>query len=364
LATGLPKLKIDYLESFTDDTGIFQHGRYCIPRRDEGYTTDDNARALIVCTRYHRLSQNKRTERLASIYLAFLYHMQKQNGYFHNYLGYDRRYLDVDGSDDCIGRALWSLGCTVNSTLKQDFRMFSKDNFDRGLSAVERSISLRCHAHTILGLYEYYQAFQDNNIKSTIERLANNLVMQYQHNSHENWRWFEPHLTYDNARLPQALFKAYMINPAQEYLDVAKESMAFQVNTQFVDNMFVPIGNNGWYKQGSERAIYDQQPLEACAMVDAAADAFYATKDKSYLKIANVAFQWYLGRNTKNTVLYNSATGGCYDGLNSGSVNLNQGAESSLSYLLARLRLEELKHVLGREKVNLSTSVLDNIVVN
>ena len=350
MAIQLPPLKIDYLRSFTDDTGVFQHAKYGVPRRSEGYTTDDNARALIACIRYHRLKNDPQMKALANVYLAFLNHMQKPDGNFHNYLGYERSFLDVDGSADCMGRTLWSCGCTINSALPKDMRLVAKDIFDGGLPWVWKTMSLRVYAFAIMGLSQYFQAIPDNNLAVSVGKLADNLVQHFQDQVKDDWRWFEPHLTYDNARLPQALYIAYRMVGNQKYLDVAKESMDFLVKTQMVDGVFVPIGNDGWYKRGGKRALHDQQPLEASGMVEAAIDAFYATKDRGYLKVAYVIFDWFLGRNMENAMLYNPETGGCYDGLCRNSVNLNQGAESSISYLLARMKLEELKKVKRGEK--------------
>ncbi len=346
----LPAIKLDYLKSFTDDTGVFQHAKYCIPRRNEGYTTDDNARALIACTQLNGFKNDKRVKDLANIYLAFLQYMQKPDGSFHNYLSYERYYLDVDGSDDCFGRALWSCGCTVNSNLLNDSRLVAKEIFDKGLPCIWRSISLRGYAFTILGLYQCYKANPDDKLLQSIDKLADNMVTQYRNEAKPDWQWFETHLTYDNARLPQALFEAYMITRKQVHLEVAKESLGFLLKTQMMEDKFVPIGNNGWYTRGGERAVYDQQPLEASALVDAAIDAFYATKDGGYAKTASLAFQWFLGRNTRKTVMYNPETAGCFDGLTPEAVNRNQGAESSISYLMARLKMEELKRYSEAEK--------------
>ena len=341
---------MDYLRSFTDDTGVFQHAKYCIPRRNEGYTTDDNARALIACIRYHRLKKDPEMKSLANVYLAFLNHMQKTDGNFHNYLGYERVFLDVDGSEDCVGRTLWSCGSTINSALPKDMRMVAKDIFDRGLPWVWKTTSLRFSAFTIMGLSQYFQAIPDSDLTANTAKLADNLVQHYEDKVKHDWHWFEPHLTYDNARLSQALFIAYRMVGNQKYLDVAKESMDFLLETQMVDDVFVPIGNDGWYKHGGNRAFYDQQPLEATAMVEAAVDAYYATKDKRYVQVANTAFGWFLGRNSGKLMVYNPETTGCFDGIHADRVNMNQGAESSISYLLARLRLEELKGGFWKQK--------------
>jgi hypothetical protein len=306
---------------------------------------------LIACTLYHRLKKDVRIERLANIYLSFLNYMQKPDGAFHNYLSYDRRFLDDDGSADCIGRALWGCGCAINSTLSLEMQMVSKDIFDRGLPCISKISSPRCYAFAILGLYQYYQSSQDLNLKIIIEKFANNLVQHYQDEARDNWHWFEPQLTYDNARLPQSLFEAYVILGNSRYLDVAKESIDFLLKIQMINEKFVPIGNNGWYKRGAVRPFYDQQPLEASAMVDGTIDAFYATADKRYAQIANNVFRWYLGKNTQDIMVYNPRTAGCYDGVTPKKVNMNQGSESSISYLMARLKLEELYQTTDYKKV-------------
>ncbi|MCW3996854.1 MAG: glycosyltransferase [Candidatus Bathyarchaeota archaeon] len=350
MAIRLPPIKIDYLEALTDDTGVFQHAKYCIPKRSEGYTTDDNARALIVCTRYTKLKKEKRVERLAKIYLAFLNHMQKPEGSFHNYLAYERTFLDVDGSEDSMGRAMWSCGCTLNSTLPVYMKRAAKEMFDKALPWVFKSTSLRFYSFTILGLAQYNRAYPDNDIRVSIGKLADSLVQRYLDTAKDDWRWFETYLTYDNARLPQALFEAYDVVGKPNYLMVAEETMDFLLQTQMLEGVFLPIGNDGWYKRGENRAFYDQQPLEAAAMTDAAVDAFYATKNEVYIKVAASGFEWFLGKNSNKVMVYDPQTGGCYDGLNVVNVNMNQGGESSISYLLARLKLEELKQMIQTKK--------------
>jgi hypothetical protein len=277
--------------------------------------------------------------------------MQRVEGNFHNYLSYDRRYLDVEGSDDCLGRALWSLGCVVNSALPNDLRLVSKEIFDRGFPWAQKSTSVRCFAYTILGLCEYYRVYHTNNLTDSIVNLTGNMIKSYEHESRDDWRWFESHLTYDNARLPEALFEAYSITGNGAYLKTAEESMGFLVDTQIIKDKFIPIGNNGWFTRGGKRAMYDQQPLEACAMVEASVDAFYAIKDKRYLKLAGKVFDWFLGKNTNRVMVYNSINAGCFDGITPTEVNRNQGGESSISYLLARLKLEELKQKPTRQVI-------------
>jgi hypothetical protein len=331
------------LLTFTDDTGIFQHGKFSVPRRSEGYTTDDNARALIACARIQRLNESPEIKRLANIYLAFLNHMQKPDGKLHNYLAYQRRYLDSEGSEDSVGRTLWGCGSALNSTLPKGLRMVAKDIFDMAFPWVWKADFPRFQAFAILGLSQYLQADPNEDLQQSAKKLADSLLDRYEKTTKTDWRWFEHTLTYDNARLPQALFAAYKIIGDSKYLETAKTALDFLIETQMADGVFVPIGNFGWYTCGEKRAVYDQQPLEASAMVEAAIDAHNITNEKRYLNVAEEAFAWFLGKNSENLMVYNEETAGCFDGVCLDKVNMNQGAESSISYLLARLRLEELR---------------------
>jgi uncharacterized protein YyaL (SSP411 family) len=221
-------------------------------------------------------------------------------------------------------------------------RFVAKDIFDRGLPWVFKSVSLRFYSATIAGLYEYNQSNPNDSFKQAAEKLGDIMVQHFHDESKDSWYWFEPYLTYDNARLPQALFLAYSMTGKTEFLKVAENAMEFLNNTHMVDGVFAPIGNNGWYKRGGNRPLYAQQPLEAAAMLDAAVDGYLVTGNNVYLEVAHKVFNWFLGKNSRNTIMYNEETGGCYDGLDENSVNYNQGGESSISYLLARIRLEEV----------------------
>ncbi len=292
------------------------------------------------------------SELLAQTYLAFLNYMQKPNGAFHNYLSYERRFLDVDGSEDAAGRALWACGCAANSELPEELRLVAKDIFLRGLPWVWKTTHLRFIASTILGVTELATVEPEQNLKDGAGKLVEVLVQSFRDESCEGWHWFEPILTYDNARLPQALFATYALTGIPAVLETAQEAMDFLVKTQVFEGVFVPIGNDGWFRRGGERAFYDQQPIEASAMVDAALEAYATTGEKHYLQVAEEAFGWFLGKNSCQLELYNPETGGCRDGLSKEKVNPNQGAESSVCYLLARLRLEEVyRGLLGQKRI-------------
>ena len=336
-------VKLDHFKALTDDTGILQHTKYSIPNRKEGYTTDDNARALVACLKFLQLHDDSDVSKLANTYLSFLLHLQRPDGKFHNLLSYDRDCLDDIGSEDCMGRSLWACGCAISADLSEGIKTTAKEIFDKSLRHASNFKSLRPKAFTVLGLCHYYEAFpHDRNLFKSILSLTEQLLENYHRVSSSDWCWFEPYLTYVNARLSQALFKAYDIIGDSRCLQVAKESFDFLVKVQIVDEKFVPIGNRGWCEKGGQRAIYDQQPIEASCMVEASLAGFHATNEEKYKKIANIAFKWFLGKNTKNVVVYDSTTGACYDGINPQGLNLNQGAEATISYLLARLELEKI----------------------
>ena len=340
----LPVIKLDHLKALTDDTGILQHAKYSTPRRSEGYTTDDNARALIACVKYHKLSCNHETEKLVDTYLSFLLHMQRSDGQFHNLLSYQRHFLDEVGSEDCMGRALWACGHVMNSSLPENKKKLSKEIFDEGFKWVSTFKSPRAKAYTILGLQHYQKAFpEDENLKLNTRTLTDQLCEIYKHTSSPDWQWFEPHFTYANSRLPHALFEVYVTSRNVTYLKIGEDSLNFLIQNQIINDSLLPIGNNSYYMKHAEKALYDQQPIEASCMVEAATTAFRATGDEKYRKTANIAFHWFLGKNSLSLEVYNSKTGGCYDGITPQGVNLNQGAESTICYLLARLELENIK---------------------
>jgi len=296
-----PTIKLDSLKALTDDTGILQHTKFSIPNRKEGYTVDDNARALIACMRFLQLHNDSDARRLVNTYLSFLFHMQRPDGKFHNLLSFDRGFLDDVGSEECMGRALWACGVAISTGFSEGIKCTSKEIFDKGFQHISNFKSLRTKAFTILGLCHYYEAFcHDQNLPKNIVSLTNQLIQG------------------------------------------ARKSLDFLVKLQVIDDRFVPIGNKGWYKRDAHRALYDQQPIEASCMVEAAVTGFRATKEKRYQRVAHTAFDWFLGKNSKNVMVCDPNTGACYDGVTPHGLNLNQGAEATISYLLASLELETL----------------------
>jgi uncharacterized protein YyaL (SSP411 family) len=350
-------IKLDFVKALTDDVGMLQHSKYSTPNRKEGYTTDDNARALIACTNYLMLFNDEKVKNLIRTYLGLLFYMQRTDGKMFNYLTYDRKLTDEIGSEDCMGRTLWACGYCLNSKLPEDTKHLAKEVFDKVFRWSPSFTSPRAQAYSILGLFHYQKAYpEDQNVKLNIRELADKLTRQFELESSKDWEWFESSLTYSNARLPHALFLAHEATKESKYLQIASKSMKFLTNIQTINNVFVPIGNRGWYKKGSERAIYDQQSIEASCTTEAAISAYRNTGEKGYLEVAYVAFDWFLGGNLKGLMLYDPENGSCCDGITPQGLNQNKGAESTLAYLQARLNLEEIKQQDGRLKAIQETS--------
>ncbi len=325
----------------TDDTGILQHARSSIGDRREGYTTDDNARALIATLRYHELLGGEKNLELVRIYLSFLLYVQMKDGRVHNFVGYDRNFLDEVGSDDSLGRVLWACGYSQETTIPEDIRMAAKEIFDRSLIWALKSRSPRTNAFALLGLYHYAKAFpEDGNPPINVTNLADRLCALYRQASTPAWQWFETSLTYANPRLSHALFLAYQITRKKDYLTIAEKTLNFLASNDIVNGIYQPVGNQSWYERGGKKALYDQQPLEASCMVEAASVAYQVTGKKKYSKMTRTAFDWFLGKNSNGVMVYNPETGGTYDGITARGLNRNQGAESGLSYLLARFEME------------------------
>ena len=336
-----PGIKLNLILSLTDDTGIIQHSKHSVPDRKTGYTLDDNARALIVSTKYYNLFKSKQSLKLVNKYLSFLHYAQKEDGMFHNLVGYDKQFLDEVGSEDSYGRALWACGYVLASKVHDNIKATAKFILDNALKSYNRIESLRAKAFLIIGLYHYHRQYKSNDLIDKAIILADSLVESYKKNTSQDWKWFEPRLTYSNSKLPESLFFAYLMTKNEEYLSVAQESLDFLSKIVIINKKLVPIGNKGWYTKDGVRALYDQQPVDVSSIVQTCLVAYNITKKKVYYSNAILAFNWFLGKNSLNLMMYDEATGGCFDGLLESGINLNQGAESTISYLLARLSLEE-----------------------
>lgn len=344
----LPPLKLDHLRHMTDETGMLQHAIFSVPNYREGYATDDNARALIVSALLEALGDRNAVE-FASRYLAFIwYAFNTETGNFHNFLDYQRRWLEDGNSDDCHGRALWALGTVLGRSNTPALQSMAGRVFEQALPAILNTTSPRAWAFALIGIHEYVQRFAGDRRASQVrEELAGRLLTLYQTNKSDNWRWYENILTYCNAALPHALLLCGRSTQNKSTTEAGLESLRWLADLQRGEaGHFVPIGSNGFYQQKSERARFDQQPVEAQSMVSACIEAYRITGDRQWSKEARRAFDWFLGRNDLNMPLYDPTTGGCRDGLHPDRPNENQGAESTLAFLQALLELRLAENAL------------------
>jgi glycosyltransferase involved in cell wall biosynthesis len=361
-ADQVPELNTAHLSAMTDDTGILQHAIFSLPNCNEGYTTDDNARALIVATALNGYAQAEPNQRakFTHRYLAFLWlAFDLKIGRFRNFLGYDRRWLEDVGSEDSHGRALWALGTVLGHSGDAGLRGAAGRLFEAAEPVSLTFSSPRAWAFSILGMQAYLDWFPgDRVIQGARNLLADKLLDIYERAHTDSWHWFEKSLSYSNARLSQALLIAGARSANTRMIEVACESLTWLVKEQHRDNseVFVPIGSRGFFTVGEEKARFDQQPVEACATISACLQAYRVTKEKHWLDEAWCAFRWFLGKNDLRVPLYDETTGGCRDGLHPERVNENQGAESSLSFLMSLL---EMKHaeIVNAEEPSLEMSV-------
>jgi hypothetical protein len=346
----LPAMNTGHLLTMTDDTGILQHAIFSVPNTREGYTTDDNARALMVSVLLDedrtRPAQLKNPD-LSRRYLAFLWlAFNTDTGRFRNFLGYDRKWLESVGSDDSHGRALWSLGKVLGHSTNAGLRGAAGRLFEAAIPATMTFTSPRAWAYCILGMQAYLDWFPgDRSVQGARNRLANRLLDIYERSHTDTWRWFERSLSYSNARLSQALVLAGWRSSNQRMIEAGMDSLKWLVAEQHRDDeeIFVPIGSKGFFVEGNEKARFDQQPVEACATVSACLEVYRLTEEKQWRDEAERVFRWFLGKNDLRVPLYDPATGGCRDGLHPDRVNENQGAESTLSFLMALLDMHGAK---------------------
>jgi glycosyltransferase involved in cell wall biosynthesis len=344
----LPAITLDHLYRMTDHTGIVEHAVFNVPNYPEGYSTDDNARALIVAILLEEFESSTVAGSLdlASRYLAFLWLAFDPNTKrFRNCLSYDRQWQDLEGSEDSHGRALWGLGTVLGRTKDNGLRGAAGRLFELAVPAAVEFRSPRACAFALLGLDEYLESFPgDRAALNAADALANRLMDSYRANRTADWKWFENELAYSNARLPQALIRAGTRNGNDAMLSAGLEALDWLATVQRCERKghFVPIGSHGFYPKNGEQARFDQQPIEACAAVSACLQAYRATGKDRWLKEAWCAFNWFLGDNDLQIALYDSTTGGCRDGLHPDRANENQGAESTLSFLMALLEMRKL----------------------
>jgi glycosyltransferase involved in cell wall biosynthesis len=344
----LPEIKLDHLSRMTDSTGIFQHAILTVPNFSEGYCTDDNSRAFILTTLLDELKEEPaRVGTLSSTYAAFLnYAFDEKTKRFHNFLSFDRRWLDEQGSEDCHARALWALGVGVGRSPHRTFQILAGQLFARALPVVAEFTSPRAWAFSLIGIHEYLRRFGGDRLVSQIrEGLRARLMDIFDRASHPDWPWFEEELSYDNAKLAHALILSGRVNGYQKAFDRGLQALRWLVKVQTSENgCFRPIGSNGFYQRGGTRSNFDQQPIEAYAMVSACLEAYRATSDSWWYEQAHRAFDWFLGWNDLGLELHSIHSGGCCDALHVDRVNMNQGAESTLAFLLSLAEMQLMQN--------------------
>jgi glycosyltransferase involved in cell wall biosynthesis len=349
---GFPNLDTRHMMTMTDETGMLQHAIFSVPNTREGYTTDDNARALIVSTQLDgRVGHTDPDQDFDASrrYLAFLWlAFNADTGRFRNFLGYDRKWLEESGSEDSHGRALWALGTVLGHSRNAGLRGAAGRLFEAAMQAVQSFSSPRAWAFSILGMQAYLDWFPgDRTVQGARNALANRLLDVFERSHSQSWQWFEKSLSYSNARLPHALILAGWRSNNQRMIEVGMDSLKWLVAEQHRDSLeiFVPIGSSGFFIEGNEKARFDQQPVEACATISACLEVYRLTEESQWLAEAHRVFRWFLGHNDLHAPLYDPTTGGCRDGLHPDRVNENQGAESTLSFLMALLEMQDAKEV-------------------
>jgi hypothetical protein len=344
----LPELRLDHLETLTDDTGIYQHARFTVPRRDHGYCTDDNARALIVAVRaadYSGDVRNVRVHSLAGRYLSFLeYAWDERTGRFRNFLSFDRRWMIEDISEDCHGRALWAVGVTEAWSKVRGHADLAAELFQMAIEPVTEFQSPRAWAFSLLGIHEHLRRFPgDARAKRIRDETATRLHDQWQHVACEDWPWIEDIVAYENSRLIQALLVSGRWMFREDMMRLAFRALGWLVDVQTSSGgQFEPVGTEGWYPRGGNKAVFNQQPVEATGLIDACLEAYRISKDRYWSGRAKWCFGWFLGDNDLRQPIYDQRTGGSADGLNPDGINENQGAESTLSWLMSQIAMCDL----------------------
>ena len=334
----LPPFSLAHIKRLTDDTGIIQHANFGIPNLKEGYCLDDNARALLMVLMAYRQKKDSLALDLSPIYLSYINYMQNKDGTFRNFLSFSRDFLDEVGSEDSFGRTIWALGYLLGNAPNDAYYQTGRSVFFNASPNFEKLQSIRAIANTLVGISHYLKSNpSDDSMMERLRSLSYKLIRHYEENSTIGWKWFEPLLAYDNGMLPLALLHSAEILKDSKITEIALETMNFLTEITLKDGYFSAIGNQKWYKKGGERSIFAQQPVDALAMVLMYHQAFHLTRDKEYLTKLFSCFMWFLGENDLRMNLFDFETKGCCDGFESYGVNRNQGAESSLAYLISHL---------------------------
>ena len=338
----MPAVNFAHIRNLTDDTGIIQHAIFNIPNRKEGYCIDDNSRALLLSVLALKADLPKSDLPNLLVYLSYVHYMQTTSGEFKNFMDYTKVAVEDRGSEDSFGRTMMALGFLINEGPTSLLVKTGMGIFNKAAPHIDTLVSIRGIANSIVGLCQFVKFNYPDDIKTNlVAKLADKMMLMYEANKRQDWHWFEPILTYDNAILPLALLNAYEITGNDDYLAVGLESMCFLESKVFHDNIVSPIGNDGWFPRLGVASRFDQQGIDIMAMVLMYQQAFRLTRDAKYQTSMYQSFQWFLGKNDLGVSLYDSSTGGCADGLHSEGINQNQGAESTIAYWISHLVVAE-----------------------
>jgi len=352
LDAGILGISLIHLDRMTDSTGLIQHAIYSVPRRESGYTIDDNARALRLCTRlWCRQPDGHMLSRITG-YLSLLEYARRPGGGFYNLLSYQRHWLDTNSDGDCQGQAVRALADVLSSNLPDDYRVLAGELIERVIPTLADLRSIRAQAYVVLAWAQLADSGEGNvaALEGVALAAAHHLVECFRRSQRPDWQWFESRMTYANAVLPHALFVAAKCWPNEPFREVAEASFWFLDHATTVDKLYWPVGNNGWYSHGEDKARYDQQPVEAATMVDAALAGFSLLGDKEYLTTFHRTRDWFHGGNSIGLPLVDVQSGACCDGLQSTGLNRNQGAESTLAYLLTEVHHAEIEPMLSARR--------------
>jgi hypothetical protein len=347
----LQKFKFDHLFTMMDSIGMYHHATFTTPNYIDGYSTIDNARCLILTVLLEKLGLNsKEIDNIAFRCLAFLNHaFNFQNGRFRNFLTFDRKWPEVKGSEDAHGRALWALGTCIGMSEKPNLQKAASQIWEEALHTVNNFKSIRAWAFILMGIDKYLVRLQGDSLVTHIRNtLINKLISKFRDNASDDWQWFEDTVGDSNAKIPHAMILYGRNEKHKESVEIGLKSLKWLISIETSENnCFRPIGNNGCYQRYSKQATYDQQPIEIYAMVSSCIDAYLITKDETWLGHAHKVFDWFLGRNDLGAVVYDPESGGCRDALHVDRVNENQGAESTLAFLLSLAEMQLLHNKLA-----------------
>ena len=342
----LPEIKLDHILAMTTDIGMIQFSKVNLPDIDSGYTLDDNARAMIALCMHYKFTHDKKDVEYIHKYVNFIEFCQQRGGDFLNYVDKNRKFTDQNGDvnlDDSNGRAIWALGYLVSLSyhLPSDIIRKAETIIEKAKPRLEAVYSARSMAFLIKGLCFYQSANKSYDNLFLIETFADRLAEMYKNESKQGWEWFEGSLTYANSSLPEAMLYAWKLTGNTEYREIAITSFNFLLSKIFNENGIEVISNRNWLQKGKKAGQFGEQPIDVAYTIMTLSKFYDEFNDEEYRRKMRIAFDWFLGNNRLQQIVYNPCTGGCYDGLEETHANLNQGAESTVSYLMARLTVQK-----------------------